>query len=300
MERSSCRDLSLTNSFSARARHGDQYNHLTNAVANLLIGMIIASNGIHIVASAAGVGVWPCYVLGTSDAFTAYPTPMLGTNYCVMARPSLRRSRHFSQFAIVLGTASNTTVTHLSVGHGRIWPQMPGATLLTINATARLDLSKSTAAILTDDVTGTIITSDQSDRGIRRGEPRLCARRRHSGPGIRWCKSRCPVASWGTQALALSFGRPAGDSFRVLAAKNNTSVITPTACLPRTLMPGNFLTPSWQGRWNSRPTIPSKSPNSRWEQTTEPLRRWIRRPLRDIVAANRALFDLLYNRQRDQ
>jgi hypothetical protein len=33
-----------------------------------------------------------------------------------------------------------------------------------------------------------------------------------------------PVSAWGNQALSLSFGRPGGDSYRVLAATNNTVV----------------------------------------------------------------------------
>jgi len=44
-------------------------------------------------------------------AFTAYPTPLLGTNYCVMARPTeIQDYFVYSQLAIV-GTAVNTTVT---------------------------------------------------------------------------------------------------------------------------------------------------------------------------------------------
>jgi hypothetical protein len=37
-----------------------------------------------------------------------------------------------------------------------------------------------------------------------------------------------PVSAWGNQALSLSFGRPGGDSYRVLSATNAAVVITTT------------------------------------------------------------------------
>jgi len=96
----------------------NNFSLLPGTVTNIAIpnGAIIAdwqgvcTNGIHIVA-AQPVSVYGLYYLATaSAAFTAYPTPMLGTDYCVMARPSLMPNQWcFSQFA-VLATANSTTV----------------------------------------------------------------------------------------------------------------------------------------------------------------------------------------------
>jgi len=47
-----------------------------------------------------------------------------------------------------------------------------------------------------------------------------------SGPGNPLVQEQLPVSSWGNQALSLSFGRPGGDSYRILSLTNTTVVIT--------------------------------------------------------------------------
>src|ERR1035441_5518133 len=87
---------------------------------------------------------------GLSAAFTAYPTNLLGTNYCVMSFPS------YSQFAIV-ATADNTTVnitpSPTADLEGSLW--MNPITLQK-GQTYLID-----SANYGDDVTGTWIKSDK-------------------------------------------------------------------------------------------------------------------------------------------
>ena len=210
--------LSLTNSFSLAPGTATNIN-LTNAAA-ILNWDEIASNGIHIVSSAPVSVYGLAYELGASDAFAAYPTPMLGTEYLLMARPSYVGQDFSSQFAIV-GTASNTTVKIFPSATADLATNAGSNTLtITLQPGSTYEIY---GRYYYDDVTGTIITSDHPiavfaganlafvpDGGTQAGNPLV--------------QEQIPVASWGTQALALSFGRPAGDSFRVLAAKDSTSV----------------------------------------------------------------------------
>ena len=50
------------------------------------------------------------YLQQASAAFACYPTPLLGTRYCLMARPSYLATEYASDFDIV-ATADNTTAT---------------------------------------------------------------------------------------------------------------------------------------------------------------------------------------------
>jgi hypothetical protein len=52
-------------------------------------------------------------------------------------------------------------------------------------------------------------------------------------------QEQLPVAAWGNQVLALSFGRPGGDFYRVLAASTNTQVWT-NGVLAANLQAGQF------------------------------------------------------------
>jgi hypothetical protein len=61
---------------------------------------VTTTNGIHITATYP-VSVYAlCYSPQISTAFTVYPTTMLGTYYCVMARESQIGPPWDSQFAI--------------------------------------------------------------------------------------------------------------------------------------------------------------------------------------------------------
>ena len=103
-----CATYGVTNSFSVAARGvtnvpipiGDM-DLSTNPLVNLY--------GIDVAASAP-VSVYAVnYALEATAAFTALPTPMLGTNYCVMSRQAYL-GESASEFTI-LAIASNTTVS---------------------------------------------------------------------------------------------------------------------------------------------------------------------------------------------
>jgi len=212
--------LSLTNSFSLAPGTATNIN-LTNAAA-ILTWDEIATNGIHIVSSAPVSVYGLSYALGASDAFTAYPTPMLGTNYLLLARPSDVRAPWSSQFAIV-GTASNTTV--------KIFPSATadlatntGSNMFTITLQPG-STYEIYSSYYTDDVTGTIINSDHPI-AVFAGANTAHVPDGGTGAANPLVQEQLPVASWGRQALALSFGRRYGDSFRVLAANDSTSVST--------------------------------------------------------------------------
>jgi hypothetical protein len=150
---------------------------------------------------------------GLSAAFTAYPTNLLGTNYCVMSFPS------YSQFAIV-ATADNTTVnitpSPTADLEGSLW--MNPITLQK-GQTYLID-----SANYGDDVTGTWIKSDKPI-AVFSGAYYADVPIVQAGAPNPLVQEQLPVESWGTQTLGLSFaGRTNGDSYRVLAAYSNTVV----------------------------------------------------------------------------
>jgi hypothetical protein len=184
---------------------------------------VIETNGIHITASQ------PVSVYGmnnftaASAAFTGYPAALLGTNYCVMARPA-DVAGGSSEFAIV-ATMDGTTVWITPSPTADLWDHGTNAysTNLDQGETYQIDSSN-----LTDDVTGTLVTSDKPV-GVFAGASIAFvpdARYVEANPLV---QEQLPVDSWGTNALALSFaGRLNGDSYRVLAANGNTVVTVTT------------------------------------------------------------------------
>jgi hypothetical protein len=187
---------------------------------------MVETNGIQIIATQPVSVVALNYDSTASAAFNCFPAPLLGTNYCVMARQSsIIDALGGSQFAIV-ATADNTTVT------------------ITPSATANLDghtnqyqpptlMQGQTYQIgtsgyaYTNDVTGTRIASDKPI-ALFAGASTAFVPNTITSSGNPLVQEQLPVDTWGTQALALSFaGRTNGDSYRVLAAYSNT-VITIT------------------------------------------------------------------------
>ncbi len=226
-------ELGFTNSFSLTP--GTVTNIALPDDAMITSYDTVTAKGIHITASQP-VSVYGLNYYNTaSAAFTGYPTPMLGTNYCVMARPS--DASGVSLFAI-LGTASNTTVTI-----------MPSATAnLATNSgspgkfyTERLQPAETyqiDSRGTTDDVTGTLITSDKPI-AVFAGADLAYVPVPTNESGNPLDQELLPVSAWGDQALALSFGRLSGDSYRVLAANNNTEVTT-NGVMATNLQAGQF------------------------------------------------------------
>jgi hypothetical protein len=185
--------------------------------------------GIHITASQPVSVYGLCYYPAMSWGFTGWPTPMLGTNYCVLARPSLYSQVGggvgYSQFAI-LGTASNTTVHILPSATANLATNTGSNSLFTMTlqpgSTYQIESLNNT-----NDVTGTWITSDKPI-AVFAGASTACVPDASGGPANPLVQELLPVAEWGNGALSLSFGRPGGDSYRVLSATNAAVVITTT------------------------------------------------------------------------
>ncbi len=159
-----------------------------------------------------------------SWAFTAFPTPMLGTNYCLMARPSLSGDSYTSQFAIV-ATAEGAIVTINPSTNANLATSSGGS----YSNSYRVALTNGqsyqvSSGTITNDVTGTWITSD-NPIAVFAGAGNALVPYELTESGNPLVQEQLPVCSWGTQALSLSFaGRTNGDTYRVLAATNGAQV----------------------------------------------------------------------------
>jgi hypothetical protein len=208
--------LGITNTFSVAARTVTQVGISNVAMTN---GMdVTASNAIHVTASQP-VSVYGVYYQAqTSGAFTGYPTPLLGTNYCIIA---YQPSGLYSEFAIV-ATADNTTVsispseTANLYGHSGFYQIVLMQGQAYQNGTSGWDY--------TSDVTGTWISSDKPIAVFAGANgTRVPATMTLAGNPL--VQEQLPVDTWGTEAVALSFAsRTNGDSYRILAAYSNTVV----------------------------------------------------------------------------
>ena len=225
--------VTATGTVSSQGLHGHGFTNTfsvaAGAVTNITLPLptmnfnyeTIYTNGIQIAASAP-VSVYGVeYVSQISSAFTAYPTSLLGTNYCVMAYYDF--SPGYPEFEIV-ATASNTMVTitptateDLEYGTNSytVTNLQPGETY------SDYDSSSS------NDVTGTLITSTQPI-AVFAGAG-LADVPSYDGTGNPLVQEQLPVDQWGKQVLGLSFdGRLYGDTYRVLAAYSNTVVTITT------------------------------------------------------------------------
>jgi hypothetical protein len=218
--------LHVTNTFTVAA--GAVTNISIPFAAMLMDGEVMETNGIHVTASAP-VSVYGLrYVVQGSAAFTAYPTPLLGTNYCVMARPSFRPADEYgdvlnSQFAIV-ATADGTTVTITPSATAELEGQTNVYYTETLQQGQTYQINSSDP---TNDVTGTMVTSDKPI-GVFAGASSVDVPDGDTAAANPLVQEQLPVDSWGIQALSMGFaGRTNGDSYRVLAAYDNT-VITIT------------------------------------------------------------------------
>jgi hypothetical protein len=236
--------LNFTNSFTL----------LSGGLTNIAIpqGALISSygsvstNGVHITASQPVCVYGYYYAQVSSEAFTGLPTRMLGTNYCVMSRPSdVPASGYFSQFA-VLGTASNTTVTIAPSATANLAGHSgTNSFALTLQPGQTYQIN---SASYTNDVTGTMVTSDEPI-AVFAGADDAWVPDTNTCCGNPLVQEQVPVAAWGNQTLALSwssfpfgyaFGNlPAGQIYRVLAVWSNT-VVTINGVVATTLQPGQF------------------------------------------------------------
>ncbi len=229
--------LGITNAFTVDA--GAVTNIALTSSVMMVEYDVIETNGIHITASQPVAVYGVDFSTDLSASFTGYPTTLLGTNYCLMARaaqdgwPSDPDS--YSQFAIV-ATVNNTTV-HIAPS--------PTADLYghTNAYTKNLQQGQTYQIRSTDktgDVTGTWITSDKPI-GVFAGANIAWVPDINSAAANPLVQEQLAVETWGKQALTLSFaGRSKGDTYRVLAAYNNTVVFT-NGVAAETNQAGQFL-----------------------------------------------------------
>ena len=176
---------------------------------------LVTNYGVHITASQPVSVYAVCFSAAETTAFTAYPTAMLGTNYCVLARPSEvddgNTTNYFSQFA-VLATADHTTVTiipsstanlvsHSGVSHTNTY---------TINMNQG-DTYQINSSTYTNDVTGTIITST-NPIAVFAGANLAFVPNDSAQEGNPLVQEQLPLETWGNQAVALGFGQSEGTS----------------------------------------------------------------------------------------
>jgi hypothetical protein len=226
--------LQITNYFSISA--GALTNILldTNILMTVDENDTVTSDGIHVTATQP-VAVYALhYALHVSASFTCYPTPLLGTNYCVMARPGNIRQGYdsfgfFGEVAIV-AAVDNTTVmitpspTANFVGHS---DTNTFSIVLTNQGQVYLITTPNFFGDITgsDDPTGTLVNSDKpvavfAGTDLANVPYAYCC----ANPLM---QQQLPVESWGKQSLALSFtNRLNGDTYRVLAAYPDTVVLT--------------------------------------------------------------------------
>lgn len=187
---------------------------------------------------------------GTTDGFLALPLEALGTEYYVMTWNALTGGQGSlsSEFAIV-ATEDNTTVTITPTedagffDEDGIFFQTRFAGLPFDIPLNRLDVYQLQTNFVDDDFTGTHIVSN---RPIAVFSGNICANVPEFD--ITACdhlvEQLPPVRSWGTEYVAVSLqSRIGGDSFRIMASEDNTTVTIQGTVEPETitLQKGEFV-----------------------------------------------------------
>jgi hypothetical protein len=211
----------ITNTFTVAA--GAVTNMSIPTEAMMFDTNVIETYGIHITANQP-VSVYAMdYDMAASAAFTGYPTTLLGTNYCVLARPSYGGYGYSSELGIV-ATADNTTVTITPSPTADLVGIFTPSTNIVLQQGQTYQVN---SIYTTDDVTGTLITSDKPV-GVFAGASLAYVPDENTTAANPLMQEQLPVNLWGTNVLALSFAeRTNGDSYQILAAYSNT-VITIT------------------------------------------------------------------------
>jgi hypothetical protein len=180
---------------------------------------VVETDGIHITASQP-VSVYALdYNQFLSAAFTGYPTPLLGTNYCILAHEAVGFPAVHSELAII-ATASNTKVTITPSATADLTGH---SGMFTTNLDQGQAYQISSEGDGGGDVTGTFITSDKPIAVFAGADDTDVPDDFQADNPL--VQEQLPVDQWGNEALALSLaGRTGGDTYRVLAAYDNTVV----------------------------------------------------------------------------
>ena len=204
------------------------------AAAEVRTSDVIENKGIHVTA-ADEVTVYGLSRLAyTTDACLMLPTDVLGKEYIVLGYqndPTLPSSDMGTEFGVV-ATENGTTVTITpTVTTGSRVAGVPYS--ITLNQGNTYQLMNSTQALV--DLSGTIVTSDKPIAVLGGNK---CAR---IPPSYAACdhifEQLTPVSTWSRTFLTVPLAtRLNGDTFRILARDDNTSVLingTPAAVLNR-------------------------------------------------------------------
>jgi len=181
---------------------------------------------------------------GSSDAFAVLPVTSLGQEHFVMAWPGQGMSEaHRSQLAVA-ATEDGTTVT--------ITPTADVGTLLAgVPYTITLDRLDAYQLMSTGDLTGSSVVSDKPIAVFGGNQ---CAQIPVTeGYSDHLAEQTPPIELWGHQHLSLPLAtRSGGDTFRVLAAEDNTSVliIGPPGVQSVPMNAGEFLELSLDGNYS--------------------------------------------------
>jgi hypothetical protein len=171
-----------------------------------------------------------CYTRLTDyydSVFVASPTVASGTNFCLLAREGDYRSYEYtkydsgmySQFEVV-ATANDTTITITPAANAGL--DNLQTNVYTVNL-SQGEVYQAQSLNATNDVTGTIITSDQPIIVFAGANTGLIG----ALDSNVLTDEQAPTNSWGDEMLAVSFARrTGGDEYRVLALNDNTVVTT--------------------------------------------------------------------------
>jgi hypothetical protein len=199
---------------------------------------IAQMKGIHITAdhpvSVYGLNLEPF----ASEGFLGYPTPFLGTSYCLIARPGNTSSDNRSQFAIVAPQDGTTvTVTPSTTANLDGHPGTgPFTIVLQQGQTYQL---RSSGLFANNDVTGTLLSSDKPI-AVFAGD-RTADVPDGFGASNQLVEEQLPINSWGNQALGFPLAsRSNGDVYRILAANDNTEILINGRLQTPTLGGGGF------------------------------------------------------------
>jgi hypothetical protein len=184
---------------------------------------LVEKKGIWVVASAPVTVYGVNHVRYTTDGYLALPAGVLGREYVVQSFANVHRSvpeLNGTQFALV-ATDDNTTVTVIpSVTTGSRNAGVPYSFALDAGHTYQLRNTNGTPA----DLSGTVILSD---RPIAVFGSHLCANVASSNAFFcdHLVEHLLPVGLWSTSFLSCPLKtRNHGDTFRLLAAQDNTKV----------------------------------------------------------------------------
>jgi len=198
----------------------------------------VQNTGIHITAGQPVAVYGLGYVPTASESYAGFATPLLGTNYCILAYSGTgdpRTVNYPSEFAVV-ATTNNTTVTITpSPTADLAWFQGMGTITKTLQQGQTIQFMGASSV---DDVSGTFISSDKpiavfSGAYITDIPPTD----QYANPLI---EEQLPIQMWGKQALGFPLAtREGGDRYRVLAAYDGTQVLT-NGVAAATLQSGQF------------------------------------------------------------